>query len=288
MFWVSAGLSEWHVNNNDEAAFKLIEKSDTIKISRTHITSLEARRLHLANGKTINADALVFATGWKHPHQFMFNPSLAAELGNPLPKQAQPSPYRQHWEALDASAKKDIITNYPILAQPPEKLNLKARPDRQYSRHFRFMVPPTLAARNDHSIVFLGNLHAQSAGTFAEICALWAVAYLEDMFPVSATRELLQDREAMEREAARSNAWAKLRYLALVSVPIVGFEFRETIDVLLRDLGVEPERMRMRTKGFGWWGWKAWWRDYFTAYVPSDYRGIVEEFLEVVERGKGK
>jgi hypothetical protein len=291
LFWLSAGLSNWHVDNGDEAAFKLIEEGDAIKISRTRITSLEDHKLHLSNGETITADALIFATGWKHPHEFMFDPSLAPSLGNPLPKEAQPQPYRRHWETLDASAEKEVIANYPILAHPPEKLKLHLKPYRQYSRHFRYMVPPTLAARGDHSIVFLGNLHAQSSGIFAEVCALWAVAYLEDLFPVQETRDLLKDQEAMEKEAARNNAWTKLRYLDLISVPLVAFEMREVIDVLLRDLGVEPERMRMRTKGFGWWGWKAWWREYFTGYVAGDYRGIVEEFLEAVEKereGEGK
>ncbi|PMD38815.1 FAD/NAD(P)-binding domain-containing protein [Hyaloscypha variabilis F] len=277
-------------SGQDEAAVRqLIEEGDGIKISHTHISSMNGRTLHLANNEAIAADAVIFGTGWKHPYPLMFSPSLSPDLGIPSPPSSQSLPYREHWSALDTAAEQEILTQYPILAHPPQNLNLHLKPAAQCARFFRFMVPPTLAAQNDHTIIFLGNLHAQSTPLFSEICALWAVAYLEDLFPAnSPINDLLKDRAAMEREAARSNAWARKRHLSLAVVPMVTFEMREVIDLLLRDLGVEPERHRMKMKGFGWWGWKGWCREWFTGYSPVHYRGVLEQFLEAVERGKGK
>jgi hypothetical protein len=63
------------------------------------------------------------------------------------------------------------------------------------------MVPPTLAARHGRSITFLGNLHAQNSATFAEMSALWAAAYLGDMFPSCEITRLLDNLEEMERES---------------------------------------------------------------------------------------
>jgi dimethylaniline monooxygenase (N-oxide forming) len=289
LFWINAGGASWHAKNNDEGAFKLIEEGDGIKISHTHISSMNGRTLHLANNEAIAADAVIFATGWKHPYPLMFSPSLSPDLGIPSPPSSQSLPYREHWSALDTAAEQEILTQYPILAHPPQNLNLHLKPAAQCARFFRFMVPPTLAAQNDHTIIFLGNLHAQSTPLFSEICALWAVAYLEDLFPAnSPINDLLKDSAAMEREAARSNAWARKRHLSLAVVPMVTFKMREVIDLLLRDLGVEPERHRMKMKGFGWWGWKGWCREWFTGYSPVHYSGVLEEFLEAVERGKGK
>lgn len=66
-FQISTGLASWHAQNNDEAVFKLIEEGQVIKASRATITSMDGHNLQLSTGQTIPADAVIFATGWKHP-----------------------------------------------------------------------------------------------------------------------------------------------------------------------------------------------------------------------------
>jgi len=46
------------------------------------------------------------------------------------------------------------------------------------------------------------------------------------------------------------------------------------IDLMLRDVGVSFRRK-------GWW-----WKEWFEAYGPKDYEGIVQEFIENKERNK--
>jgi hypothetical protein len=118
LFWINAGLASWHVKNNDEAAFKLIGEGDAIEISRTHIASMDGRTLSSANGEAITSDAVIFATSWRHPYELMFDPSLARDLGIPMPKDAQSAAYHQHWEHLNAEAEKEVIAKYPILGHP--------------------------------------------------------------------------------------------------------------------------------------------------------------------------
>jgi hypothetical protein len=48
----------------------------------------------------------------------------------------------------------------------------------------------------------------QSTPIFSEICAFWAVAYLENLLPSSSLiNSVLQEREKMEKEAASMVAW---------------------------------------------------------------------------------
>jgi hypothetical protein len=118
LFWINAGLASWQVKNSDAAAFKLIGDGNAIEISRTHIASMDGRTLSSANGEAITSDAVIFATGWRHPYELVFDPSLARDLGIPMPKDTQSAPYRQHWEHLNAEAEKEVTANYPILGHP--------------------------------------------------------------------------------------------------------------------------------------------------------------------------
>ncbi|KAH8791275.1 hypothetical protein F5882DRAFT_400480 [Hyaloscypha sp. PMI_1271] len=79
---------------------------------------MDGRTLSSANGEAITSDAAIFATGWRHPYELMFDPSLARDLGIPMPKDIQPAPYRQHWVHPNAEAEKEVIANYPILGHP--------------------------------------------------------------------------------------------------------------------------------------------------------------------------
>jgi hypothetical protein len=70
---------------------------------------MDGRTLSLANGEAITSDAVISATSWRHPYKLIFDPSLARDLRILMPKDAQPAPYRQHWEHRNAEAEKEVI-----------------------------------------------------------------------------------------------------------------------------------------------------------------------------------
>jgi dimethylaniline monooxygenase (N-oxide forming) len=36
----------------------------------------------------------------------------------------------------------------------------------------------------------------------------------------------------------------------------------------------------LRERNGGWFGVKAWWREWFDAYVGADYTGLIVEYME--------
>ena len=65
------------------------------------------------------------------------------------------------------------------------------------------------------------------------------------------------------------------------------FESAEHTDVMMKDLGLRADRKRMRMSG-GWkggFGLKARYAEWFEGYFASDFKGPVQEFMEVEKRG---
>jgi len=246
---------------------------------------MKGRTLELSNGSTVESDAVIFATGWQMGYMALFDPTLAPELGLQMSVDLQPRDYRQNWEGLDQAAEEKVFSQYPLFKDPPAYLNLDTRQPRNTTplRHFRLMVPPALAARHDRSIVFLGNLVTGQVTTYAEVCALWSVAYMEDMLPPGPFNALLDDRKAMEHDIAATNAYFKIRYLNAIEIPLSIFEMREVIDQILLDLGLRADRHGMKASN-GWFGWKAWLAEWFTPYEPKHYKGFIREFREKINK----
>jgi dimethylaniline monooxygenase (N-oxide forming) len=144
------------------------------------------------------------------------------------------------------------------------------------------MVPP--ASTENRDLVFLGKVHTGSTAMLAEVQALWAVAYLNGELE-------LPERNERERECADFTAWSGKRYLALgekmpytlfdyqTVSPFHFFEFRynfvnlyKYIDALLLDIGLNPNRKSWRIM------------DWFTPYTPKDYKGLVQEYVDLQMR----
>lgn len=94
-------------------------------------------------------------------------------------------------------------------------------------------------------------------------------------------------KEDMDRKAALESAFSMRRYPGKANHIWAVLETRSWVDVMLKELGVRTDRGRVawerkEEKGFGWWGWTSWYYEWFVAYEPSMYRGIVGEFLERV------
>lgn len=271
------------VHDRDAETIRMIDEEKLVHVDRTELVSAQGRSITSSTGRTIPCDAIVFCTGWEAAFPPMFSPSLANELGLPVDFSVQSPQEREHWQSLDSVAETRLLERYPILRNPPSKIHIPKSTKTSF-RLYRGMVPSKLAARGDNSIVILGNLANGKVQLTAELCSLWAVAYLENLMP-SSTQATLSDKEEMDRDIVHLDTFRRKRYLN-------GFAFRVSIadsseydDVLLRDLQVRPDRKRMRMQGGwrDWFGLKSWWAEWFEGYFAIDYAGFVEEFLEGVE-----
>ncbi|PVH85139.1 FAD/NAD(P)-binding domain-containing protein [Cadophora sp. DSE1049] len=282
IFWSPTGLSVAHKNDLD--FFDLLNKDRDIKISRTSIVSINGNSFKLSNGNQVEADAVVFATGWEGEGIPFFDDALKSELGLPIPKNILPPSEATYWDQIDAEGDKQIMDLYPIFATAP-KTPVRERPNTQF-RLLRTIIPPKLASKGDRSIVFLGQLANTQHSFFAGTSTLWAIAYLEGLL----SDDTLGTKEDMDRKIALENAFMMRRYPGRKNIPWCVLEIRDWMDVMLKELGVRTDRGRVAwerkpDRGFGWWGWKAWFHEWFVAYEPVMYKGIVDEFLETV---KGK
>ena len=160
----------------------MVDKGDLIDIHRASVASFKSDSVVLNNGTILNCDAVVFATGWERTQSKLFPPSQLPTLGIPFSRSQQSSAYEKHWSALDATADEKVCSVFPFLRNPPQELfhrEITTTPFRLY----RYIVPPALAATGDRSLAFLGCISNIRNPSFAEISALWATAYLLDLFP---------------------------------------------------------------------------------------------------------
>ncbi|XMA18642.1 hypothetical protein WAI453_011433 [Rhynchosporium graminicola] len=281
-FWFVPGATNLH--DRDLETIKLIDEGDLVSVTRENLVTAYGKTITLSNGDKLSTDAIVFCTGWDPTFPSLFSPSLAAELGIPVDPSHLSSKVASYWKTLDALAESNIDSLNPMLANPPSNIHIPKSAKTPY-RLYRTMVPPSLAASGDISIVILGNYAGGRIQQSAEINSLWAVAYLLDLLPAR-TKRVLQDKERMNRDIAHVEAFRKKRYLNMFPYRLAIFEAPEYEDAIMCDLGLRADRKAMRVpKGWrGWFGWKAWTQEWFGSYLAEDYRGIVWEFWETVER----
>ena len=263
---------------------EMVDKGERIDIHRASIASFNSNSVVLNNGTILNCSAVVFASGWERTQTKIFPPSQLSTLGLQFPLSEQSPDYEKHWSALDITADEKVCSIFPFLRHPPPVFFQRANPTTPF-RLYRYIVPPNLAAAGDRSLAFVGCLSNIRNPSFAEISALWAAAYLLDLMPNS-VNEVLADQAAMETQISEVNAWERRRYRDKASrYPVGGLEIQDFMDVLMRDLGLEPERKR-GTGARGLLGLRAWAREWFWPYMSADYKGIVEEFKAGLEKGR--
>jgi hypothetical protein len=150
----------------------------------------------------------------------------------------------------------------PVLGHPPayNKKPVTQTPTRLY----RHILPTALAAKDDHSLIFLGQVTSIMASIYAEVAALWGVAWMEDLLGKT---HPLPSKEDMDYEIARVNAWCARRYLVRGDTrSIASAEIQHVVDLLMKDLGLGAHR-------------KGWLMDAIVPYRAQDYKGIVEDVL---------
>jgi hypothetical protein len=194
----------------------------------------------------------------------MFDASIAQDIGFPLPLEQEPSDQTKRWAALDGKSTLQIKALFPMLARPPpEVLECDEKHSRPATttpfRLFRNIVPPKLAARGDRSLIVLGNLDNTWLPILAEVSSLWGIAYLENLPLSPMTSKLLSDLPRMEENISLLESWCLLRFRDKSSVRLGASEIIQNfIDLLMKDLGLRPDRKGLGVERKGIWGLFGW------------------------------
>ncbi|EHK27464.1 uncharacterized protein TRIVIDRAFT_124753, partial [Trichoderma virens Gv29-8] len=238
---------------------ELSKPDGLITVHRARIASAQDQTLCLSNGETICCQALVFGTGWTS-EDALFDPALGLNLGLPKPVVLEDEASKDHWQKLHSRADADLLSLFPILKDSPGRRNADAlTPYRLY----RYMLPSSLAATNDRSLVFLGYLISIQTHILSEVSALWAICWLENIIELGVPKT----KEEIDYEIAKVNAFTLRKNLS--QEPTAGSGIQHFVDLLMKDMGLKAKRKG----GLGI-------KDTFVPYRSQDYLGIVDEVLQ--------
>ena len=273
----------------DQDFFSYI-RSGQVKIHREDISQLSPRTVHLVNGLSLPADAVVACTGFSSQPDINFTPSsLHPDLGIPtttgLDREREAL-----WAELDQKADLAIGSKFPQLLSGPHlrnsSLSAGATSMTQSGqgttspltpwRLYRGIAPPGLTAASDRSLVFIGMFSNVANTIRLEVQCLWALAYLERKLP-SLDADGRADEGAGQQDKVLEDTALLQRFCQHRApcghgafYPDLNFDQLPYWDVLLHDLGLPTAR-----KG-------GFWRELLEPYGQSDYRGIVQEWIESV------
>jgi len=265
IFWANAGLGLASVPR-----FWRIFHDGDCTVHRTDIQGLlDDNTVLLSDGSRFQTDCIVSCTGFDKSFQ-VFSDELQQQCG--LIPSEDPEEVTK-WRKLDGEAEDTIDELLPYLKNSPLTSKNEFQLERTAggrkllhgpSRHYRRLIVPKLAATGDRSIVFPGFIHTIFTPTVSEVQALWGVAFLLGLYNPPSLSE-------MELEIAEWNAWSRKRYVCQGKKHAYAiYDFLPYIDVLLKDLGVNPKRKQN------------WFADLFTPAYPREYRGILSEFKQIM------
>lgn len=246
-FWIGSGLS---ILNYDSSLFDLV-KQGKIRVHIGQISHLEPKRVVLADGKSLEADALICSTGWKKESTIKFEglgPDGFGLSGTPEEKQA-----------LRDKADQDVLEMFPRLKNQP-KLRFTPKTTDPL-RLYRFMVPSKYVF--ERNLAFAGAISSVSTATLACIQGHWIAAYLSNKLD-----RMPSSKEEITQEVMLHTQWGKWRYPCGygASLPDFVFDGLPYANMLLRDLGLKINRK------------SSWWADLTSPYLPRDFAGLMEEW----------
>jgi hypothetical protein len=266
----------------------MVAEGKLIHVYRAAVVTLSGKIIHLSTGESLPCDAAVFATGWVRTQAPIFDPALYQELGLPVPVEQQSSDFVKHWSNLDTVSDAKVRSIFPMLSSPPpEVVKYFSKHNQPASttpfRLYRDLIPPTLAAKGDRSLVVLGILLNSNIPIYAEVSSLWGVAYLENLPFARNTAKTINDLSAMEENVSMINAWGQLKAPAYADAYPEGTgEIQYFTDILMNDLGLRADRKRLAAEREGKkrvFGLRAWYNEWFKPYQGLDYKGLVAEYL---------
>lgn len=253
------------VLNYDNDFFDLV-RSGKIRIHIADIEHLSHRTINLSNSQSLAADVLICGTGWKEtpPIKFISN----NELGLPGSSSTTTAMHI-------ARADTEILSSFPRLAlQPtirsnPRQTSLsKETITKEPYRLYRFMVPPAFI--HHRTLAFAGAYRSPATAIIAQTQALWITAFLGGQISgVAGSGQQFEDR--IMYETVLHTQFGKWRYSRGFGdrFPELWLDGLPYVDLMLSELGLNRHRKI------------SWWRECFEAYTPSDYEGLVEEWMNL-------
>ncbi|KAJ5895728.1 uncharacterized protein N7473_005127 [Penicillium subrubescens] len=275
-FWIASSLS---ILNYPTDFFDLI-KDGTIKVHIAELDHLSDHAVHLSTGEELKSTALICSTGWRATPNLKFLPEgIDRELG--FPWSSDPLD-----EQMVKAADEEILRRFPRLRNQPtpnpkyKPLNDEAEAAAPHPfRLARFMVP--LSQVKDRSLAFMGITMTINTTIIAQTQALWISAYFGGQLTPTAVEQCPAAVRAasdikVEDDAELNLAWetalhsefGKYRYPGGFGRrnPDFVFDAIPYIDLMLRDLGLSPERKQGMLSRC------------LSPYGTEDYTGLVEEW----------
>jgi hypothetical protein len=226
------------------------------------VERLSPGTVHLDDGKELKVDLLCGATGWKDNLNMKFRPEGVKErVGLPTSSHER--------DAITTKADTEILQRFPKLKSQPDLIrfpeNNNAKSWNRSWRLFRLVVPPAYLTKRN--IGFCGFMTSINTALCAQTQALWLTAYFSGAMNLSQFGSLEDVVYMTELE----NRWGRWRYPQGFAARFPDFVFDSLpyLDLLLGDLGLRKWR-----KGGAL-------SEIFEPYGVEDYRGLVEEWIEV-------
>ncbi|KAH7343003.1 hypothetical protein BKA65DRAFT_526954 [Rhexocercosporidium sp. MPI-PUGE-AT-0058] len=224
------------VLNYEKDFFELV-RSGIVRVHISDIASLDRKTVRLTNGESLESDALVCCTGWKHTPPLTFLPNgIETKVGLPHPIDAA----TENISPLERRADEEILSRFPSLRdQPPRNPKGKQLPGVPSTEGmssyqlYRFIVPPSFICTRD--IAFAGHMLSILTPTRAQIQALWITAFFSGELP-KFKAPLEGERMEVQYETVPQGWGGRF--------PESVFEEVAYFDVLLGDLGCEIWRKR--------------------------------------------
>jgi dimethylaniline monooxygenase (N-oxide forming) len=198
MFWGSGGVGIASAPD----FWKVLHAGD-VTIRQGEVESFShGNVVNLKDGHSFETDFVIMCTGYDKGYK-AFTPELREQCGLYYNQNDKAS----RWANIDARADAIVDDRLPFLRNPPEPAcGWESQPSHGPSRHYRRLIVPEMAANNDRSILFPGQIHSVFTPLTGEVQALWGAAYMLGYMDLPSQGE-------MELEAATFNAWTRKRYL---------------------------------------------------------------------------
>ncbi|PPQ99015.1 hypothetical protein CVT26_014392 [Gymnopilus dilepis] len=158
--------------------------------------SNDGKSLILENGKEVEADVVVLATGWQSSWTNIFDKETAAQLG-----------LGRHEPTIDVKSVPEW--DYKTLANPPA-----VHPDNESQKFVTSVYRGLVPARNieNRDLAVAGALFSTNNGYTSEVAANWISAYFQDD-----PMRLPSTAEEAVRESEIASLWMRRRYPNMLS-----------------------------------------------------------------------
>lgn len=230
-----------------------------VRVYREDIKSMTATSVELASGDIVDADLVIFATGWTTSHPRIKLGANAEDgglcLGLTMAYTEHNSTSDDEWRKMESEAEQEALDRFAILSERPHYYRDTTLSNKAPLRLYKGVLPI-----KDRSIAFAGQLLCGNNFRIAEVHALYAVAALDGILA-------LPDEEHMKVTIAHTIAWNRLRYLAKGRYGSwIYWDMVPYTDDLLAELGLHSHKHG------------SWWRNLFAPCFASDLRGLIDEY----------